>query len=51
MADKIVKVAVYVRVSTQEQAVEGTSLEYQADRLSEYCEAQGWVVAGRYVDP
>ncbi len=36
MADKIVRVAVYARVSTQEQAVEGTSLEYQQEQLEKY---------------
>jgi len=51
MADKIVKVAVYARVSTQEQAVEGTSLDHQVEQLESYCQAQGWEVAGRYVDP
>jgi len=51
MVDKIVTVAVYARVSTQEQAQEGTSLEHQADQLDAYCKAQGWEIAGRYVDP
>jgi len=42
MADKIVRVAVYARVSTQEQAVEGTSLEHQSEQLEKYCKSQGW---------
>jgi len=49
--DKLVKVAVYARVSTQEQAVEGTSLEHQSDQLISYCKSQGWEITGRYVDP
>ncbi|NQT31418.1 MAG: recombinase family protein [Deltaproteobacteria bacterium] len=51
MVDKPVRVAIYARVSTQEQAVEGTSLDYQADQLSAYCQAQGWTITGKYVDP
>lgn len=51
MVEKTVKVAVYVRVSTQEQAVEGTSLEHQMQQLEAYCEFHGWTIAGRYIDP
>lgn len=50
MVDKIVKVAVYARVSTQEQAVEGTSLEHQSEQLKKYCESQGWEIFQTYVD-
>lgn len=50
MVDKIVRVAVYARVSTQEQAVEGTSLEYQQEQLKKYCESQGWEIFQPYVD-
>ncbi len=51
IADKVVKVAVYTRVSTQEQAVEGTSLEYQNGQLETHCRSQGWMVSQSYVDP
>jgi len=51
MTNKIVKVAVYARVSTQEQAVEGTSLEHQSGQLESYCGSQGWVIWQSYVDP
>ncbi len=51
MADKIVRVAVYARVSTQEQAVEGTSLEHQSEQLTSYCKSRGWQVVQEYVDP
>ncbi|KQM11343.1 site-specific recombinase [Methanomassiliicoccales archaeon RumEn M1] len=44
------RVAIYTRVSTDDQAEEGYSLEAQMERLEAYCEAQGWEVAGRYVD-
>jgi len=51
MVDKIVRVAVYARVSTQEQAVEGTSLEHQSEQLEKYCESQSWEIFQTYVDP
>ena len=48
---EMVKVAVYARVSTQEQASEGTSLEHQCEQLKIYCQSQEWQVVGIYVDP
>ena len=47
---KPLRVALYVRVSGQEQAIKGLSLEAQQEDLEEYCRAQGWVVAGVYID-
>ncbi len=44
------KVFIYVRVSTQEQAKEGYSIDEQIDRLKMYCKAMGWVVVKIYVD-
>jgi site-specific DNA recombinase len=44
------KTAIYVRVSTQEQAQEGYSIGAQTDRLKAYCSAKGWLVAGVYTD-
>jgi len=35
-------VAIYCRVSTDEQAREGVSLDEQQDRLKAYCRAMGW---------
>ena len=32
----------YVRVSTNEQTTEGQSLENQSNRISSYCQSQGW---------
>ncbi len=46
-----IRVATYARVSTQEQAVEGTSLEHQSDQLASYCESRGYQVVQKYVDP
>ena len=40
----------YVRVSTEDQAVEGLSLAAQGARLSAYCEAQGWTLTAIYRD-
>lgn len=46
-----VKTAIYIRVSTQEQADEGYSIPMQTERLKKYCEAKGWVIANIYTDP
>jgi site-specific DNA recombinase len=45
------KTALYIRVSTQEQAEEGHSIGEQTDRLNKYCEAKGWTVVKIYTDP
>jgi site-specific DNA recombinase len=44
------RVALYTRVSTEDQAREGFSLAAQLERLRFYAKAQGWEVAGEYVD-
>lgn len=44
------RVALYVRVSGQEQAIKGLSLEAQQEDLQEYCRERGWIVAGLYID-
>lgn len=44
------RVAIYTRVSTEDQAKEGFSLASQRDRLNAYCAARGWEVAKEYVD-
>jgi site-specific DNA recombinase len=49
--DRQKRVATYARVSTQEQASEGTSLDFQQSQLAEYCRLQGWTVVNSYVDP
>lgn len=43
-------VAIYVRVSTQEQANEGYSIDSQIDRLNSYCKARDWAVHKIYKD-
>lgn len=44
------RVAIYTRVSTEDQAKEGFSLGAQNERLVAYCEAQGWEVTSFYED-
>lgn len=44
------RAALYVRVSTDEQATEGLSLDAQARLLREYCAAQGYEEYGLYTD-
>lgn len=44
------RVALYARVSTEDQAKEGFSLDAQRERLAAFCSAQGWTVAKEYVD-
>ena len=44
------RVAIYVRVSTEDQAREGFSLDAQEKRLNAYCKVRGWDVAGIYRD-
>ncbi|HYS71894.1 MAG TPA: recombinase family protein [Thermoplasmata archaeon] len=44
------RVALYARVSTEDQAKEGFSLDAQRDRLHAFCRAQGWSAAKEYVD-
>lgn len=45
------RVILYVRVSTQEQAREGYSIQEQIERLTKYCEAMGWTIVHVYTDP
>jgi site-specific DNA recombinase len=44
------RVALYTRVSTEDQAREGFSLDAQLERLRFFAKAQGWEIAGEYVD-
>lgn len=45
------RVAIYTRVSTQEQSQEGYSLGEQEERLRMYSKAHGWAVYRVYTDP
>lgn len=42
--------AIYTRVSTEDQARQGYSLAAQWKRLRSFCASQGWSAAGAYVD-
>ena len=43
-------IALYSRVSTQEQAEHGHSIDEQKDRMSKFCEAMGWTSVKFYTD-
>ncbi len=44
------KVAIYIRVSTEEQAQQGFSIEAQKERLIAFCKSQGWDEYILYID-
>lgn len=44
------KIAAYIRVSTDEQADKGNSLHEQKERLTAYCRSQGWTLPTFYLD-
>jgi len=44
------RAAIYVRVSTEDQARDGFSIPAQLKRLRSYCLARGWKIVGEYVD-
>ncbi|MDD2410118.1 MAG: recombinase family protein [Candidatus Methanomethylophilaceae archaeon] len=48
--DKNYRAAIYVRVSTDEQAQDGYSLNAQKEMLTNYCISQGWNIAKFYED-
>ena len=45
------KCAIYVRVSTIDQAEEGYSIGEQTAKLKAYCKAMDWAIADVYTDP
>jgi site-specific DNA recombinase len=47
---KIPKVAIYARVSTEEQAREGLSVDAQIEKCEAYCKARGWEIYRVYKD-
>jgi len=44
------KVAIYIRVSTEEQAKEGYSIQGQKDKLVAYCKLRDWLIEDIYID-
>ena len=50
MENKRQRVGIYSRVSSQEQATEGISIEAQVAALRAYAKSQDWEVADEYID-
>jgi len=50
MDAQALRTAIYTRVSTEDQAKEGFSLDAQLDRLRAYCKSREWIIAGEYID-
>lgn len=50
IAPALARVALYIRVSGEEQKIKGLSLEAQQERLEAYAREKGWIVTGVYVD-
>ncbi len=50
MTNKPIKVAIYARVSTEEQAEQGYSIDAQLDTLRDYCRRNGKEIYDEYVD-
>ena len=50
MNDKILRCAIYIRVSTSEQAMHGKSLQAQQEYLEKYAADHGMSVIGIYAD-
>ncbi len=48
--EKIIRAAIYIRVSTQDQARNGFSLQAQQERLLEHCKEQNYKVVDIYKD-
>ncbi len=44
------RVALYIRVSGQEQAIKGLSPEAQQEDPEEYARSKGWIIQGVYID-
>lgn len=50
METKVTRVALYIRVSTEEQVRHGYSLDSQTKRLTEYCKSKGYKIIEIYKD-
>lgn len=46
----ILRAGLYERVSTEEQALRGFSIDTQIDNLTEYCKQQGYKIVDHYTD-
>ena len=47
---EVKRAVIYTRVSTEDQAKEGFSLDAQKDRLRSYCKAKSWEVVNEFID-
>lgn len=47
---QLIRAALYVRVSGEEQKIKGLSLEAQQERLEAYAKEKGWIIAGVFID-
>ena len=50
MTQKVIRSAIYIRVSTAEQMVHGKSLQAQQECLERYAQEHNMTVAGIYAD-
>ncbi|WP_261795548.1 recombinase family protein [Rubeoparvulum massiliense] len=50
MVTEIQRVAIYARISTEEQAKEGFSITAQLQTLQQYAQIYNWEVVDKYVD-
>ena len=50
ITETIIRVVLYIRVSSEEQVKHGYSLQSQRERLIEYCKQKGYQVVEIYVD-
>lgn len=48
--EKVLRAAIYIRVSTADQ-IENYSIESQQERLEAFCKSKGWIVQDTYIDP
>ena len=48
--NNVLRAGLYERVSTQEQALHGYSIDTQKDTLEEYCNEKGYKIVGHYTD-
>lgn len=48
--NSVCRVALYVRVSGEEQKIKGLSLEAQQERLEAFAREKGWAIVGIYID-
>ncbi len=50
ITEKIIRVALYIRVSGEEQKIKGLSIEAQKERLIAYAKERGWIIVGIFID-